>query len=95
MMSFNIGDEVCIECMTSIGTSRINIVTDIETKYDCNTGNPYNIICCDDGSKYKEDGTCISGPSMYYLDKKYTHSEHFIDRDRTNMNILDHASEII
>ena len=62
-----VGDTVFIECFTSIGTDSSSKVTDIRTKYDEDTGEPYRVICFEDHEFDGRSGLAITPPTMYYL----------------------------
>jgi len=66
-MSFQIGQKVFIDGSSGFCDPSWEVITNIETKYDEDTGEPYQLIFCG-GSSYRGDtGECITGPKAYYL----------------------------
>ena len=62
-----VGDEMLIECYTSMGTGGKSKVTKITTKYDEDTGKPYKVIWFGDHGFSAETGGAITPPTMYYI----------------------------
>jgi hypothetical protein len=67
MIKGKIGDDVMIECLTSMGTGGIEKITDITTKYDENTGKPYKFIWCKDRAFHSVTGAALNPPTFYYI----------------------------
>ena len=68
MKKFNVGDSVMINRFTSFGDYGIQKVTAILTKYNENTGKPYEVICFGKWQFSAVTGAAITEPYMYYID---------------------------
>ena len=64
---FKIGGEVIVDCYTSFGTMSTEIITDIQLKYDQDTGEGYRIICIGDHHFDSRTGEALTPPLMYYI----------------------------
>ncbi len=62
-----VGDYVITECFTSMGTGGKSKVTEIKVKYDEDTGEGYNVICCGTHHFDGRDGVAMNAPTMYYI----------------------------
>lgn len=62
-----IGDKVYIDSESSFGTLSKDVVTDISTKYDEDTGKPYNVIHCDTMEFDSRTKYSIKVPYNYYV----------------------------
>lgn len=56
-----------IDCYTGMGTAGRETITEIKTKYDEDTGAPYEVVVCGDHEYRADNGQCIKGPKMYYM----------------------------
>ena len=62
------GDNVWIDCDASFVTAGgYHTVTEVKIKYDEDTGEPYNVICCDKHEFDARSGGAITPPTMYYI----------------------------
>lgn len=68
--NIKIGDKVAVECYTSMGTSMIETVTRIKTKYNEHTGKGYKVICCGSHEFSAKTGDALTPPTMYYISHK-------------------------
>ncbi len=62
-----IGDEVYTDCHSGFCTGSWNEVTDILTKYDEDTGDPYKVICCGNRWFDARDGVAMTPPTAYWI----------------------------
>lgn len=67
MIKKKVGDEVTIECMTSMGTDSKAKITKITTKYNEDTGKPYKVIWCKDRAFHGVTGNALNPPTAYYI----------------------------
>ena len=67
--NIKVGDEVYVECYTSMGASSEGnqTVTELKTKYDEDTGKPYNVICLGKHKFDGRDGGAMNSPTMYFI----------------------------
>ena len=65
-----VGDVVTIACVSGLGTGGLVIVTDIKTKYDEDSGEPYKVIVCGSSEYLARDGSAITPPLAYYIYSK-------------------------
>lgn len=67
--NIKVGDEVYVDCYTSMGQSSTGYrpVTKIKTKYDEDTGEPYNVIHVAGGTYDGRDGSATKDSSMFYI----------------------------
>lgn len=66
---FRVGQKVNILCMTSMGSDSIEVVAEVNKKFDEDTGKPYQVIVTQSGHKF--DGrtlNAISPPMLYYIE---------------------------
>lgn len=70
--NIKVGDEVYVGCYTSMGASSEGNqkVTELKTKYDEDTGEPYTVICLGDHKFDGRNGGAMNSPTMYYIDDK-------------------------
>ncbi len=67
MINVKVGDIVNVECYTGMGTGGPEKVTKITKKYNEHTGEPYEVIWCDDHGFEAKNGHAITPPTMYYI----------------------------
>lgn len=66
-----IGDEVYIDCFSSMGSSSCGDIkiTDVVIKYDSDTGEPFNVIITDEDAWDSRTGLNYTNPNyMYYIE---------------------------
>jgi len=70
LKDIEIGDTVYVDGMSSFCASSAGEekVTNVKTKYDEDTGEPYKVICCGNHHFDSRDGWAIKGPSAYYIE---------------------------
>jgi hypothetical protein len=68
MTKRKIGDEVNIECQSSMGTGGPDKITDITTQYDVHTGKPYEVIWCGNRKFHSKTGEALNEPWAYYIE---------------------------
>lgn len=65
-----VGDTVVVECFTSMGSGGDSIVTKITKRYDSVTGEPFNVIHCDDHEFHGDSGLALNPPLFYAIKVK-------------------------
>lgn len=66
---YKVGEKVYIEATNGMCTGGEDVVTDIVTKYDEDTGKPYKVICCGKHHFRAATGEPITPPWAYRLVK--------------------------
>lgn len=68
-----IGDYADIDGNSGMCYGGYEIITDITTRYDEETGKAYKVICCGKCLYRLKDGSCIKGASAYEVYGYYRH----------------------
>jgi len=68
LSNLKVGDVVRVECDSGLGSGGNNILTDITTKYDEDTGEPYKLLWFDEHAFDGRTGRAYNPPTAYYLD---------------------------
>ena len=70
--NIKVGDDVYVACYTSMGASSegTRTVTELEIKYDEDSGDPYTVICLGKHKFDGRDGGALNSPTMYYIADK-------------------------
>lgn len=70
-----VGDIAMIDGMSNFCTGGSELITAIKTKYNEDTGEPYNVICCGESQYKATNGRAITEPTGYYISSVYRVSE--------------------
>lgn len=62
-----VGDYAYVDGYSGFCYGSYERITDIVTRYDEVTGNPYKVIVCDDDCFRFDDGWCIKGATAYRI----------------------------
>lgn len=62
-----VGDYVYVDGRSSFCTGSYEKIKAFETRYDSNTGKPYEIVVTTDGVYRKDDGSTIKGATAYSI----------------------------
>ena len=65
--NINVGDMIYLDGDSGFCTGSEDEVTEIKTKYDENTGEPYRVICTEDQEFDGRSGLAITPPLAYYI----------------------------
>jgi len=65
--NLSVGDKVYVECYSGMGTGGESTITNIKTKFDEDTGEPYPVICCGDHEFHGKEGYALTPPTMYFI----------------------------
>ena len=69
--SYVVGDDVYIQCVSGHGTGGMGKITSIDRRFDCETGEPYPIVCTGNNHWFHGiHGYAITDPTGYYIPKK-------------------------